>query len=226
MDGLIPGEPHYGYRDFQLHFEEPRVLWDKEDWRSTKYRINLDARPPYWLQLAYQCGHESAHVKMGPARSNLQLETFAEAVTLESNKRLRHHWRDNPPFGKSKDWKSLTFEELPKYRLSLIERLLKRIPQDVARPKALDSRNKIEWLCEHRTKVNSLPLKDNLSRAWQHLAASILVEDILTNGIGSWHTFLDIALQTDPSPDQDPRYRDDLPLLTTAIPDWVPEWLR
>src|SRR5262245_57349181 len=98
IDSLIPGIPPFGEREIHVIFgSQPRVCWNEEDHNGSKYRIIVSSQAPYWQQLAYQLLHELAHIKMGPARSNLLVEVFAAAASLEGLSRIKDVWCTSPP---------------------------------------------------------------------------------------------------------------------------------
>lgn len=223
VDKLIPGTPPFGGRDIRILKGSCRVLWDANDYHSSTYRITIDANPTFWMQLAYQLSHELGHVKMGAARSNLLLETFATAVSLEVLHRLREEWSRSPPF--PGDWTSYA-KGFPAFRADSIRKTLEKSPEHL-HPKAdlASCEAKKRWLSEVRAEITTLPITERASRAWQHVAADLLIEEALADR-ASWAELLGIAQNTVPPPTSDIRYRDDLSLSPPSIPAWIPDWLR
>lgn len=224
VDRLIPGAPPFGNREIVLHRNSPRVLWEPCDLRSNCYRISLNAQAGNWQQVTYQLSHELAHVKMGPARSNLLLEVFAESVAVLSLISMENEWKTNPPFTWN-GWKKYA-ESIQNYIQGNAAFHIRDLPQGITGPKSMSGDDRRVWLRELRSQVDKLKLQDGLSRAWQHIAATLLAEDALNVDKVRCHQLLSIAQQTTPPPEREPAYQEDLPIIPSAIPSWVPDWLR
>ena len=226
VDSIIPGVPPFGDRPIALeHGAGQRVFWEHQDINGGLYRIELSSQLAFWHQTAFQLSHELAHVKMGPARSNVLLEVLATAVAFECFVRLEVRWVDSPPFAWS-GW--------PDYARRLKETRNKTIADELANltgsiRQCFGSQAVAEKelrLCQVRSSIGSLPLTHPESRAWQVMAADILAKTALSTGPNRWADLLGLATQTQPTAQDDPRYREDLALLGTAVPSWVPQWLR
>ncbi|MCE9605322.1 MAG: hypothetical protein K8U03_10520 [Planctomycetia bacterium] len=222
VDGLIPGIPPFGDRPISLVYQDkgPQVFWELQDHRGATYRVGLSSKGARWQNLAYQLSHELAHIKFGPARSNLLIETLAIAVSIRALELLRFDWGAHPPFPWD-GWEAYA-ADLSKYIEREKTEQLSKLPNSIRTEFAgLAVKEKLRRLEVARVEVEKLPLNDAQCRAWQYAAATSLPwADI------RWSGLIGIAMHTDPSPTDDPRYSFALKVLAKAIPAWVPDALR
>lgn len=228
----------------------PLVFWDERAHDADKYQIWLRKQRPNWIELpakfcqklvrrchldpnrpiyswralAFQLGHELAHVKMGPARSNLALEVLATAVSLETLSKLQQTWQESPPT----TWKGWAryAKRLPQYRKAIVRLGSKNLPSAI-RQGFWDLPIEDQELLLEQTNPEAQywPLCGIKSRAWQMAAAEILGRRALSRK-ERWRDLRGIAMQTDPPALAEPVYREGLSLPADAYPWWMPEWLR
>lgn len=228
----------------------PLVNWDPEFHQAATYQVLLKTRSEWWQEnaiqfyhryarrcrihpnrptyswraLSFQLAHELAHVKMGPARSNLLLEVLATAVSLESLSQLFVRWQRDPPTN-WRGWKRYGVN-LAGYREGIIRRSFDDLPSSIRRGYAQQSYEDQQTLLhDSRSEVAGRKVTDPVSRAWQMAAADLLTRRAAFRDI-RWRDLLGIANHTQPSGLEDRGYREDLPLTSDAIPWWMPEWLR
>jgi len=68
------------------------------DWRNpTAILIGVTVNDRYYSQLAYQLGHEMAHVMVHPGETNQTVETLATALSLETLDHMADRWQRKPP---------------------------------------------------------------------------------------------------------------------------------
>jgi len=222
VDELIPGDPPHGDRAISLVYGAagPMTFWEPEDYRSSRYRVRLSFTGAAWQQLAYQLSHELGHIKLGAARSNTLLETLAVAVSIRTLERLVDDWPENPPFPWD-GWRDYA-AGLKTYVANTRSKALGDLPPEIRdgfteQPLA----ERLRRLAKVRVEVEKSPLNFAVMRAWQHAAVMTLPWDKLP-----WKDLCGLAAHTDPAPDDDIRYRHDLPLVAAKVPDWVPQELR
>jgi hypothetical protein len=223
VDALIPGDPPMGGRTITLLYrsDHPRVLWESLDYTGDTYRIAITSTDAKWQQLAFQLSHELAHVKFGPARSNLLLEVFAIMSSLRSLHILQTKWANRPPFA-GKGWTKLaaTFATLISNETNLrLNDLSPGIRNGFATAPADEQ---LDRLKDARAAVNVLPLQHSESRAWQHAAALILLK---TDQV-QWEDLLGLGLNTIPRPADEMAFCETYPLVADSIPRWVPMQLQ
>lgn len=177
-----------------------------------------------WQELAFQLAHELAHVKLGPARSNLQLEVLSTAVALESLERLSQKWKEQPPRMSQGPFRAKrsfqTFHE------TMVADANESFPRsDDFGVQFQETIERETLLRQSRRHVDQLPLWDAGSRAWQIIAADCLLNDFRSTDRERGE-LIGLALHTYPSAWDDRTYRDDLPLVNDVVPLWWPEWLR
>ena len=231
----------------------PFVSWEAQDHDAASYRIVLAARADAWWQviyegfvrsmplapgnsrgvrreshrwqdLAFQLSHELAHVKLGPARTNLQLEVLATLVSLEALYRLQDVWKKEPPrmsLGPYRAKRSL--REL--HELLMVEAHENFPKQGEFGQQDRTGIERETLLKQSRRHVDQLPLFSVGSRAWQMLAADSLLEEF-RSAEQDRRALSGLAVHTYPSAWDDRNYRHGLPLVNDAVPLWWPEWLR
>ncbi|MBA2116807.1 hypothetical protein [Bremerella alba] len=231
----------------------PGVWWEKQDHDAEAYRIVLSNRADAWYMvifegfcrtmplsptnsrgvrkesrlwqdMAFQLSHELAHVKLGPARSNLQLEVLATAVSLEALSRLERMWKEQPPRITQGYFRAK--QSFRKYHELLITSAHEELPrsEDFKVPGQADLQR--EKLLHHsRRHVDQLRLWHPRSRAWQMIAADCLLGELRTND-QQWGELIGLGLHTYPSAWDEKHYRDDLSLVSDVVPVWWPEWLK
>ncbi|RCS54210.1 hypothetical protein DTL42_03415 [Bremerella cremea] len=228
----------------------PLVYWDEQAHHASSYQIFLRSvgsrwtkflvqrcnklyrycrldpyRPIYsWRALAFELGHELAHIKMGPARSNLVLEVMATAVSLETLSHLQKAWHDYPPTS----WPGWPRYAacLSEYRQEIVRSGSRELPPSIRQgfwDQPLEEQEIM--LGQTRDEVAGIPLWGGKSRNWQMAAAELLLRRALTRK-ERWRDLCGLAMRTQPLALNEPGYRDDLPLLEDALPWWLPEWLR
>lgn len=229
VDELIPGNPPFGSRSIQLIRVEgdgssARVLWSEQDFNSTTYRIHLKTQTTKWQQMAFQLSHELAHVKMGPARSNLLVEVFAHALSLESLGLLQTKWKIQPPF--SWDGWAEYADSIVQYQQETVQTAAHCLPVDIRGDFSEQPlEDQMQRLNDSKSHVENLALCHPESRGWQIVAADILTHHIL-NTHERWEELLSLAIHTDPSAMVDRSYRHDLKVRNERLPTWVPEFLK
>lgn len=222
VEELIPGAPPFGDRPIALVYnaEGPRTLWNEQDQKSKSYRVRLSTKGALWQQFAYQLSHELGHIKLGPARSNLLIETFAVAISIRALELLTDAWAKSPPFPWN-GWAKYA-AGLPAYIEGTRATSLRSLPADIRDGFAERSvKERLAWLATSRNATEKLPLAHEQSRAWQHVAVTTLDGKNV-----KWAKLLGLAMQTAPSPMEHPEYMDSLPVLPAAVPEWVPSELR
>jgi hypothetical protein len=222
VDDLIPGDPPHGDRAISLVYGAagPMTFWEPEDFRSSRYRVRLSFTGAAWQQFAYQLSHELGHIKLGAARSNSLLETLAVAVSIRTLELLVDDWPENPPFPWD-GWRDYA-AGLKTYVANTRSKALGDLPLEIRdgfTEQPLEER--LRRLAKVRVEVEKSALNTEVMRAWQHAAVMTLPWDKFP-----WKDLLGLATHTDPSPDDDIRYRHDLSLATAKVPDWVPKELR
>lgn len=226
IDSLIPGPCPLGERPIQIILgTRPRVIWNDDDIESGSYRIMVTSRIGFWNQFAFQLSHELAHVKMGPARSNLLIEVLATSVSLESLFRLQTAWSSAPPFPWA-GWPEYA-SQLSTYRTEALAEQFDRLPTTIRND--FGQQTDVEML--HRLQsvqpaIKSLPLTHSESRAWQHAAANILLRDVLLHEQDRWADLIGLATHTNLPPCEVRTYRCDLDVIDADLPAWMPSWLR
>ncbi|PQO42643.1 hypothetical protein [Blastopirellula marina] len=228
----------------------PLVFWDEHAYNAKTYEIWLRSSQPRWREfvghlwqklfrhgyvdpnrpiyswrgLAFQLTHEVAHLKMGPARSNLVLEVLATAVSLETFSGLKKAWQESPPTSWN-GW-SRYAERLPRYREAIVRLGTKDLPASIRQGFwQLPIEDQELSLEKTKREIENSSLLGAKSRAWQMAAAEVLVRRALSRK-ERWRDLRGIAMRTDPKASDEPGYRDDLPLPADAFPWWMPEWLR
>lgn len=231
----------------------PHVRWEKRDHDADAYRITLKGKADAWYQviyegfcrtlplapgnlrgvrkesllwqeLAFQLSHELTHVKLGPARSNLSLEVLATIVSLEALSRLESVWKKQPPRMSQGTYRAKrSFRE---FHEELVAGANEALPQgsDFGSQVAAEA-DRETLLKQSRRQVDSLPLWDLQSRAWQMVAADWLLEEWRASD-RQRQELIGLALHTFPSAWDDRTYRDDLPLVSDVVPLWWPQWMR
>lgn len=231
----------------------PHVRWEKKDHDADVYRVTLSAKADAWWQviyegfcrtlplapgnlrgvrkeshlwqnLAFQLAHELTHVKLGPARSNLPLEVVATTVSLETLSRLAVVWKQQPPRMSQGVYRAKrNFREF--HDALVVEAKETFSPGDeFGQPVAVDT-DLERLLSQSRRHVDSLPLGDLRSRAWQMIAADWLLKELRATE-RQRQELLGLAVHTFPSAWDDRNYRDDLPLVSDVVPLWWPQWMR
>ena len=231
----------------------PLVCWEARDHEAEAYRVVLCAKADAWWQviyegfcrtlplapgnlrgvrkeshlwqdLSFQLAHELAHVKLGPARSNLQVEVLATAVSLETLSRLDLAWKETPPkLSQGRYRAKRSFREFHEYLIDQAHETFPRSDEFGMQDQA--GLDRVTLLKQSRRHVDSLPLTDPRSRAWQMMAAHCLLDEF--RSVGTQRSELTgLAVHTFPSAWDDRNYREDLALVSNAVPLWWPEWLR
>lgn len=222
VDGLIPGEPPHGDRTISLIYGAagPMTFWEPEDYRSSRYRVRLSFTGATWQRMAYQLSHELGHIKLGTSRSNALLESLAVAVSIRTLELLVDDWPKNPPFAWD-GWREYA-AGLNGYVADRLTKATADLPPSIRDGYAEQPvEERLRRLAKVRVEVEKNPLNSEVMRAWQHAAVQTLDWDKLP-----WGELLGLATKTDPSPDDDIRYRHDLPLIAEKIPSWIPKELR
>jgi hypothetical protein len=173
-------------------------------------RVGLSVTRRDYARLAYQLGHELAHVMMDPRRTNGLIEVVAVAMSLQTLDDIGKRWQHQAPYP---EWRPYA-KSFPEYRALVEEAALSRMPNEVT-----DAARCANWghVARYLASKRRELLQDIEQRDLQHLAAMLL----RTNEV-PWKQFWGLSALTDPPPWRDKRYRDDLPL----DPRRVPECLR
>jgi len=231
----------------------PLVHWQKHDHEADRYRVVVTSKPDAWYlviyegfrrtmplspansravqkesrlwqSVAYQLSHELAHVKLGPARSNLALEVMATAVSLETLGRLEQVWKDQPP--RMSQGRYRAKQSFRDFHETLMAAAHENLPRgDEFGMQDATALKREALLKQSRQQIEKLPLWDERSRAWQMIAADCLLSD-LRSAEPRWSELPGLAVHTFPSAWDDRNYRDDLPLVGDVVPLWWPDWLK
>lgn len=222
VDELVPGGLPGGDRPIEVEHGAPIQLWDVQDHTGAVYRIRVGSEGGFFQRFAYELGHELGHTKMGPHRSNVLIEVCAELISLCTVRGIGSAWlRQSPYRDKNINWTGLASVDdyIAKAEAKAIDNLPAAII-DAYKSAGYDDRVKL--LQSVRAEIEKQKLTDKESRAFQQASAHL----ILRKGDYWLQDLLGIAMHTDPSPEQDPECRKDLPVLPDAIPAWIPDHLR
>lgn len=176
------------------HFSRAAVPMTRVDGDAIAIRIT--ASGSYYAQFAFQLGHELGHVMLDPRRSNGIVEAICIAVSYEVLDRIGPRIELSPRLPWLADY-APHFEE---YREQDQKSMLSKLPRDVSAMVAQRRWADISaYLREHRS---DLAPGSPLERPTQTLAAIALRATS-----PDYAQFTGVAACTDPSPEQDPRFR-------------------
>lgn len=160
-----------------------------------------------YTNFAYQLAHELGHVMMDAHRSNAVLETLADAVSYQALEDLTVFWRKKyANYPAWRDW-AYHFRE---YRAAREKQYLAHLPHSVQVAARQGEWQKVTlYLKQHRAELERAPYAQEGSGG---LALRSLGAQAFLSQPVPWRDFIGIALLTNPAPQQDGRYRQDLPL--------------
>jgi hypothetical protein len=163
-------------------------------------------------RFAYQLAHELGHVMMDARRTNALIETIADALSYQVLEDLTALWQQRY----TDPWKSWA-PNFVAYRQEREKYYLARFPQQIQTAVAQGRWEEVTaYLQEHQAELEKDPFTSDGTGgfALRSLGATALLSQSVP-----WKRFVGIATFTDPSPDQDGRYRTDLPILLKQVPN-------
>ncbi len=171
-----------------------------------------------YSKFAYQLAHELGHVMMGTRRSNGLIETLADALSYQALTDLSELWPQKyPNLPAWRDW-AYNFQD---YRNKDEQDWLARFPQEVQNDVAHGRWEQVTaCLKPHQAELDSDPYTEEGIKG--HALRSLNAMALLSQPV-PWEDFTDLTTYTDPSPQQDTQYRNDLPVDLSRTPASVQE---
>ena len=190
-------------------FQDPAVTW--VGLVLTPDRIQkLD-----YSQFAYQLAHELGHIMMGARRSNGLIESLADATSYQALTDLSELWPQK--YSNLPGWRDYAYN-FQNYRAEIERGWLSHFPQEVQHNVTQGHWSQVaQYLKQQQANLDKEPYTDN------GLAIRSINTMVLLSQPVCWQDFVDLTNYTNPSPQQDTQYRNDLPIDLSRAPVSVQE---
>ncbi len=163
-----------------------------------------------YTRFTYQLSHELGHVWMGARRTNGLIETLADAISLEALDRMAVLW--SAKYADYPAWADFA----PNFRLYRQRVEASGIATLPARVRGATADNDWKTVTDYmRKETAALDKSPYASSAYPLRTLGAIV---MRSREVDWTAFVNITAATAPSPSNDTRYREDLPVRIATLP--------